>query len=139
MTADASVPPPPTPYWLKQLRRSSLVVLVAGVSLGTLVAMHDLRLSSAILVFFCIAGVALVPLQSHDGVRAREESGSERLTEGVAVRAVIGAIDALLLLGAIGALWTTTPLRLWPAVVAFGITAAWEWHVGWWTARRGVA
>mgnify|MGYP001046252718 CR=1 FL=1 len=92
MMADASAPPPPTPYWLKQLRRSGLVVLVTGVSLGTLVAMHDLRLSSAILVFFCIAGVAMVPLQSHDGIRPREESGDERLTEGDAVRAVIGAM-----------------------------------------------
>jgi len=92
MAVDASTPPPSTPYWLKQLRRSSLVVLVAGVSLGMLVAMHDLKLSSAILVFFCIAGVSLVPLQSRDGVRARETNGGERLTEGVAVRAVIGAM-----------------------------------------------
>src|SRR3569623_1839747 len=91
MTADASTPPPPTPYWLKQLRRSSLVVLVAAVSLGTLVALHDLRLSSAILVFFCIAGVAMVPLQSRDGVRAREASGGERLTAAAAVRAVFVA------------------------------------------------
>ena len=37
MTADASTPPPSTPFWLKQLRRSSLVVLVAGFSLGALV------------------------------------------------------------------------------------------------------
>ncbi|CAM5485403.1 histidine kinase OS=Afipia felis OX=1035 GN=phoR PE=4 SV=1 [Afipia felis] len=92
MTADAPAPPSTTAYWLKQLRRSSLVVLVAAVSLGTLVAMHDLKLSSAILVFFCIAGVSLVPLQLHDSVRAREDSGGERLTEDVAVRAVVGAV-----------------------------------------------
>ncbi|MBN9602949.1 MAG: two-component sensor histidine kinase [Afipia felis] len=92
MTADASTPPPSTPFWLKQLRRSSLVVLVAGFSLGALVAMHDLKLSSALLVFLCIAGVSLVPLQLHDGVRTREEKGGDRLTEGAAVRAVIGAM-----------------------------------------------
>jgi two-component system phosphate regulon sensor histidine kinase PhoR len=92
MTADASTPPPSPPFWLKQLRRSSLVVLVAGLSLGALVAMHDLKPSSALLVFLCIAGVSLVPLQLHDGVRTREEKGSERLTEGAAVRAVIGAM-----------------------------------------------
>ena len=92
MTADASTTPSSTPFWLKQLRRSSLVVLVAGLSLGALVAMHDLKPSSALLVFLCIAGVSLVPLQLHDGVRTREEKGSERLTEGAAVRAVIGAM-----------------------------------------------
>lgn len=92
MTADAPAPPSATAYWLKQLRRSSLVVLVAGVSLGTLVAMHDLKLSSAALVFFCIAGVSLVPLQLHDSVRTREDSGGERLTEDVAVRALVGAV-----------------------------------------------
>ena len=55
-----------------------------------------------------------------------------------AARGAIGAIDAVLVLGALGALWSTTPIRLWPAVIAFGATAVWEWHVGWWTARRGV-
>lgn len=92
MTADASAPPSPPPLWLKQLRRSSLVMLVAGLSLGTLVAINDLKLSNAILVFFCIAGVSMVPLQLHDSARAREESAGERLTEGAAVRAVIGAM-----------------------------------------------
>jgi two-component system phosphate regulon sensor histidine kinase PhoR len=92
MTTDAFAPPPSTPSWLKQLRRSSLVVLVAGISLGTLVLMHDLKLSSAVLVFVCIAGVSMVPLQLSEGVRARENSDGERLAEGVAVRAVIGAM-----------------------------------------------
>ena len=63
MTTDAFAPPPSTPSWLKQLRRSSLVVLVAGISLGTLVLMHDLKLSSAVLVFVCIAGVSM----THNG------------------------------------------------------------------------
>lgn len=46
------------------------------------------------------------------------------------------AFDAIGLLVGIGALALTTPLRLWPTVVAFGLTAMWEWHVGWFTARR---
>lgn len=44
------------------------------------------------------------------------------------------AFHALLLCLGLGVLWSTTPLRLWPAVIAFGLTAFWEWHVGWWTA-----
>ena len=53
------------------------------------------------------------------------------------IRGVSGyviAFDALLLFLALGVLWSTTSVRLWPAVIAFGVTALWEWHVGWWTA-----
>jgi len=92
MTVDASPPPFSKPYWLQQLRRSSLVILVAGISLATLVLMHDLKLSSAVLVFFCIAGVAMVPLQMQANMPARGAGGGERITEGMAVRAVIAAM-----------------------------------------------
>ena len=51
-----------------------------------------------------------------------------------AAHGALVAFDALLLLGALGVLWSTTPLRLWPTVILFGLTALWEWHVGWWTA-----
>ena len=51
-----------------------------------------------------------------------------------ATRTAIIALDALLLVLALGVLTTTTPLRLWPTVMAFGVAALWEWHVGWWTA-----
>ena len=54
-------------------------------------------------------------------------------------RVFVAAADALILVLAVGVLASTTPLRLWPAVVAFGSTALWEWHAGWWTARRGAA
>ena len=50
-------------------------------------------------------------------------------------RRVILSLYCLLFLG-LGALWSTTPLRLWPMVMAFGVTALWEWHVGWWTSPR---
>jgi glycosyltransferase involved in cell wall biosynthesis len=56
-----------------------------------------------------------------------------------AARSAIVAIDAVLLLGGIGVLWSTTPLRHWPTVMIFGATALWEWHVGWLTAREETA
>lgn len=51
-----------------------------------------------------------------------------------AARGAIIVFDALLVVLAIGLLWMTTAVRLWPAVIAFGVTALWEWHLGWWTA-----
>ena len=51
-----------------------------------------------------------------------------------AAHGALVAFDALLLLGALGVLWSTTPIRLWPTVIMFGVTAAWEWHLGWLTA-----
>jgi len=51
-----------------------------------------------------------------------------------AAHGALVAFDALLLSGALGVLWSTTPLRLWPTVILFGLTAAWEWHLGWLTA-----
>lgn len=51
-----------------------------------------------------------------------------------AARGPVAAVDALLFFLALGVLSSTTPFRLWPAVIAFGVTALWEWHVGWWTA-----
>jgi succinoglycan biosynthesis protein ExoA len=51
----------------------------------------------------------------------------------------IVAIDAVLLMAALGVLWSTTPLRHWPTVMIFGVTALWEWHVGWLTARAETA
>ena len=51
-------------------------------------------------------------------------------------RGPLVALDAVLVCGALGLLWSTTPVRLWPSVIVFGLTALWEWHVGWWTARE---
>ena len=56
-----------------------------------------------------------------------------------AAHGAIVAFDAVLLIGGLGLLWSTTPIRHWPTVLAFGITALWEWHLGWWTARGGTA
>ena len=56
-----------------------------------------------------------------------------------AARGALMAFDVVLLLGAIGVLWSTTPLHLWPIVIGFGLTAAWEWHLGWWTAPAELA
>ncbi len=56
-----------------------------------------------------------------------------------AARGWLAAFDALLVLGGLGVLSSTTPLRLWPAVILFGITAIWEWHIGWLLAPRNHA
>jgi glycosyltransferase involved in cell wall biosynthesis len=56
-----------------------------------------------------------------------------------AAHGALMAFDVVLLLGAIGVLWSTTPLHLWPLVIVFGLTAVWEWHLGWWTAPAEVA
>jgi hypothetical protein len=52
---------------------------------------------------------------------------------------LVAAFDVVLVLGALGMLSSTTPFRLWPAVILFGITALWEWHVGWLLAGRDPA
>jgi len=52
-----------------------------------------------------------------------------------AAHGAIGAFDGVLLFGALGVLWSTTPLRHWPGAIALGLTAAFEWHRGWWTSR----
>jgi glycosyltransferase involved in cell wall biosynthesis len=51
-----------------------------------------------------------------------------------AARPWILGFDAMLAVGGIVTLAITTPLRLWATVIAFGLAAIWEWHVGWWTA-----
>ena len=56
-----------------------------------------------------------------------------------AARGAIVAFDAVLLLGGLGVLWSTTPIRHWPTVLAFGVTALWEWHLGWLSARGETA
>lgn len=53
-----------------------------------------------------------------------------------AARPVVLAIDGAVLLIGVATLAFTTPVRLWPTVVAFGLTAIWEWHLGWLTAPR---
>jgi glycosyltransferase involved in cell wall biosynthesis len=45
----------------------------------------------------------------------------------------------LLVLFGLGVLSSTTPVRLWPLVIAFGVTALVEWHLGWWTPTGGQA
>jgi glycosyltransferase involved in cell wall biosynthesis len=47
----------------------------------------------------------------------------------------IAAFDAVIGLCALGVLWSTTPVRLWPAVIVVGVAAVLEWHRGWWTSR----
>ena len=44
------------------------------------------------------------------------------------------AFDAVLLFGALGVLWSTTPLRLWPGVVRVWRDQSVGMALGWWTA-----
>jgi hypothetical protein len=53
-----------------------------------------------------------------------------------AARPWVVGLDVGLVVAGVAALAITTPVRLWPTVVAFGVTAIWEWHVGWWTGAR---
>ncbi len=89
--------------WSDRLRRSGIVVLVTATAMIALVAMHDLTLPRAVLVFICIAGAALVPLQLHDAARSPDEAAAEPLAEGAAVQALIsGMPDPAVLLDRVG-------------------------------------
>lgn len=102
MTINASTPER-SPHWSNRFRRSGFVVLATAVALTTLVLMEDLTLPSALLVFACIAGASLVPLQLHDVVRSRDDSDVVKLAEGAAARAIVGGMpDPAVLLDRIG-------------------------------------
>lgn len=101
----APVPPLSRPRspWSDRLRRSGIVVLVTAAAMIALVAMHDLALPRAVLVFICIAGAALVPLQLRDAAHKQDEAADTPLAEGAAVQALIsGMPDPAALLDRVG-------------------------------------
>jgi two-component system phosphate regulon sensor histidine kinase PhoR len=90
-------------HWSDRVRRSGLVVLATAIALATLVLMQDLTLPRALLVFVCIAGASLVPLQLHDVVRSRDDAEAIKLAEGAAARAIVGGMpDPAVLLDRVG-------------------------------------
>lgn len=92
----------PSP-WSDRLRRSGLVVLATGIALTALVLLNDIAITHALLVFICIAGASLVPLQLHSVAGARDEAAEARLAEGAAVRAMVaGMPDPAVLLDRVG-------------------------------------
>jgi two-component system phosphate regulon sensor histidine kinase PhoR len=102
MTINASTPGR-SAHWSDRVRRSGLVVLATAIALTTLVLMQDLTLPRALLVFVCIAGASLVPLQLHDVVRSRDDAEAIKLAEGAAARAIVGGMpDPAVLLDRVG-------------------------------------
>ncbi len=99
-----NAPPYQTPSsWSDRLRRSGLVVLATAIALTALVLLNDLTIVRAILVFICIAGASLVPLQLHNSVRSRDDAAAAPLAEGAAVRAMVaGMPDPAVLLDRVG-------------------------------------
>ena len=103
MVMNVSPPYRPPPPWSDRLRRSGLVVLATAIALTALVIVDDLAVARALLVFICITGASLVPLQLHDVVRSREDTSDTRLAEGAAVRAIVaGMPDPAVLLDRVG-------------------------------------
>ncbi len=89
--------------WSDRLRRSALVVLATAIALTALVLLNDLAVARALLVFICIAGASLVPLQLHNSVRSRDDAAEASLAEGAAVRAMVaGMPDPAVLLDRVG-------------------------------------
>lgn len=95
--------PPPPPSWSDRLRRSGAVVLVSAIAMISLVILHELTLVHALLVFLCIVGASLVPLQLADTKAPRDDAPHVRPAESEAVRALIaGMPDPAVLLDRIG-------------------------------------
>ncbi len=93
----------PRSPWSDRLRRSGLVVLATGIALTALVLLNDIAVTHALLVFICIAGASLVPLQLHSVVGTRDDAAEARLAEGAAVRAMVaGMPDPAVLLDRVG-------------------------------------
>ena len=75
--------------WADRLRRSALILLVAGLVLAALVVLGGLQPSRAIAAFVCIAGSALVPWQVHDPAASRETALGANPAETAAVHAIV--------------------------------------------------
>jgi two-component system phosphate regulon sensor histidine kinase PhoR len=86
-----------------RLRRSGLVLLAAAVALLSLVILGDVAPARALLVFLCIAGAALVPLQLSSAAATRDGETNLRSVEGAAVRSIVaGMPDPAVLLDRVG-------------------------------------
>lgn len=103
MTLNVPASPDKTLRWPDRIKRSGLVLLVTAIALAVLVIVNNLSLASAFLVFACIAGVSLVPIQLHDASRSRRDADSLKLGEGSAIRAIVGGMpDPAVLLDRVG-------------------------------------
>ncbi len=78
--------------WPDRLRRSALILLVAGLVLAALVIFGGLQPARAIAAFVCIAGAALVPWQLHDTVASRDAVLGANPVETAAVHALVAGV-----------------------------------------------
>ena len=84
--------------WPDRLRRAAIILLVAGLALGVLVAASDVALTHALIAFICIGGAALVPWRLNESTAASEPVVVDP-AETEMVRALIGGMpDAAMLL-----------------------------------------
>jgi two-component system phosphate regulon sensor histidine kinase PhoR len=89
--------------WADRLRRSALILLVAGLVLAALAVFGGLQPSRAIAAFVCIAAAALVPWQVHDPAASREtELGANPVETAAAYAIIAGMPDPNVLLDRAG-------------------------------------
>src|SRR5689334_14164725 len=89
--------------WPDRLRHSAIILLAAALSLSVLVALDELSLVRAVVVFVCIAAAALVPWRLHGTAASREETRGANPVEAAAVSAVVaGMPDPAVLLDRAG-------------------------------------
>src|SRR6201990_1637800 len=89
--------------WPERLRHSAIVLLAAGLALSVLVALGELTLVRAAVVFPCIGAAAMVPWRLRDVVASREDVRGVNPVEAAAVSAVVaGMPDPAVLLDRAG-------------------------------------
>ncbi|MBN9006242.1 MAG: two-component sensor histidine kinase [Rhizobiales bacterium] len=88
----ADAPPSIFAAWPDRLRRSALILLVAGLVLAALVTFGGLQWSRAIAAFVCITAAALVPWQLHDHGASREPAIGANPIETAAVYAIVAGM-----------------------------------------------
>jgi two-component system phosphate regulon sensor histidine kinase PhoR len=96
-------PPSILAQWADRLRRSAIILLVAGLALGALVLFGDVSFPRAFTIFLCVVGAALIPWQLHNTEQVRGEGMGSAPVESVVVRAVVeGMPDPAVLLDRAG-------------------------------------
>jgi len=78
--------------WPDRLRRSALILLMAGIVLAALVVFGDLPPARAIAAIVCIVGAALVPWRLHEAGSSREPAIGANPVETAAVYAIVAGM-----------------------------------------------
>jgi two-component system phosphate regulon sensor histidine kinase PhoR len=89
--------------WPDRLRHSAIILLAAALALAALVVFGQVAPATAVIVFVCIAGAALVPWRLHNVAASRDEVLGIDPVEAAAVSAVVaGMPDPAVLLDRAG-------------------------------------